>query len=352
MIITKGDKRVFSFGTDMEQTLISVIIPIYNVEKYLEKCIESVIAQTYKNIEIILVDDGSPDGCGLICDEFAQKDSRIKVIHKENGGLSDARNAGLDITSGEYVMFVDSDDYISCQMCSKLYRALTENDADLSACNFLCVDEDGREIAEMNKEMSITDEVLSGREILENRLMRHDGWYWVISWNKLYKKTLFDKARFKAGKQHEDEFIAHEILSQCERASGVSDAMYYYVQRGDSIMGKGFTVKNLDAVEALFNRADMFIRLGFGADATYRVISFAVVDKMYVSFKYLDYRKAENRDCYKRCCERYGKVKREFIGTGIPLRYKIALTAHSVIMRCALGIAAAVPVYKILQKIL
>lgn len=334
----------------MEQNLISVIIPIYKVEKYLRKCIDSVMAQAYKNIEIILVDDGSPDGCGLICDEYAQKDSRIKVIHKENGGLSDARNAGLDIASGEYVMFVDSDDYISEKMCDKLYWALTENNADVSVCNFLHVDEDGREIAEMNNDMLIEDEVLSGREILENRLINN--WHWVISWNKLYKRTLFDNVRFKVGKQHEDEFIIHEILSQCERVAGVSDAMYYYVQRGDSIMGKGFTVKKLDAAEAFFNRAELFISLGFSAEATYSVILFAVVEKMYVSFKYLDYRKTENRDRYKRCCEHYGRVVRNFISSGIPFRYKAALTAHSVIMRCAGGVAAVVPVYKILQKIL
>lgn len=120
----------------MKEDLISIIVPVYKVENYLSKCLDSMICQTYKNIEIILVDDGSPDNSGKICDDYAKKDSRIKVIHKENGGLSDARNAGLKIATGKYIGFVDSDDYISVEMYEKLYNQAKKEDADIACCNY------------------------------------------------------------------------------------------------------------------------------------------------------------------------------------------------------------------------
>ena len=127
----------------MKNLLVSVIVPIYNVEKYLRKCVDSILNQTYKNLEIILVDDGSPDNCGNICDEYALSDSRIRIIHKKNGGLSDARNAGLDIARGNYILFVDSDDYIDETMVEKLYEALEKEKAEMSLCSFVYVNDDG-----------------------------------------------------------------------------------------------------------------------------------------------------------------------------------------------------------------
>ena len=123
----------------MEKPLISIIIPVYKVEKYLEKCIKSVLDQTYKNLQIILVDDGSPDNCGNICDNYAKIDNRIEVIHKANGGLSEARNVGLKVARGEYIGFVDSDDYVSNEMFENLYNTLISNDVDVSICNFYTV---------------------------------------------------------------------------------------------------------------------------------------------------------------------------------------------------------------------
>ena len=117
------------------KSLVSVIVPIYKVEKYLNKCVDSIINQSYKNLEIILVDDGSPDKCGEICDKYAEKDSRVKVIHKENGGLSDARNAGIDIAKGDYLLFVDSDDWITSNICEVLIKNANDNLSDIIACN-------------------------------------------------------------------------------------------------------------------------------------------------------------------------------------------------------------------------
>ena len=125
-------------------SLISVIVPIYNVEKYLDRCVESIINQTYKNLEIILVDDGSPDNCTQMCDDYAKKDSRIRVVHKENGGLSDARNAGMEVATGEYVSFIDSDDYISLDFYETLFQTMIDNDSDIVECSVVKFYENGK----------------------------------------------------------------------------------------------------------------------------------------------------------------------------------------------------------------
>lgn len=146
--------------------LISVIVPVYKVERYLCRCVDSIIAQTYTNLQIILVDDGSPDGSGAICDDYAAKDPRITVIHKENGGLSDARNAGLGAARGSYIGFVDSDDYISVDMYEKLYKAIVACNADMSVCNFRYVDENGNNMEERNNALPVKDEVIDGMTAL------------------------------------------------------------------------------------------------------------------------------------------------------------------------------------------
>ena len=147
--------------------MISVIVPVYNVEKYLRQCLDSVLAQTYRELEIILVDDGSTDGSGAICDEYATRDSRIKVVHQQNGGLSSARNAGLDLATGEYVAFVDSDDYIHETMLELLYQALVENNADTVICNFERVDEKG-DVISVRSLQPLANGVVSMEEALEN----------------------------------------------------------------------------------------------------------------------------------------------------------------------------------------
>ena len=144
--------------------LISIIIPVYNVEKYLDKCINSVLMQTYKNIEILLINDGSTDSSGQICESYAKKDSRIKVIHKENGGLSDARNVGIEHSTGSYIMFVDSDDYIDCNMASVLYNLLNSTNSDMAICNCTKVDE---EYNMLTTPSSVTDEIILGKKALD-----------------------------------------------------------------------------------------------------------------------------------------------------------------------------------------
>ena len=235
-----------------DQPLISIIVPIYNVEKYIKKCIESILAQTYTNLELILVDDGSPDRCPVICDEFAERDNRIVVIHKKNGGLSDARNAGLDIAQGKFIGFVDGDDYIAPQMYEILFDALFKNDADMSICNYVKVNEQYELIAEKNRILPIKDACVSPDEFMHEYTGKY-GWFYVVAWNKLYRKTLFDNLRYPKGKQHEDEFLIHRIVYKCHKIVCVNQPFYYYVEREGSIMSQ-FNVKNLDLGEALIDQ--------------------------------------------------------------------------------------------------
>jgi len=231
-----------------ENEIISVIIPIYNVERYLDKCIRSVVEQTYKNLEIILVDDGSPDQCGTICDKWAEKDKRIRVIHKTNGGLSDARNAGLDAATGAYIGFVDSDDYIHPQMYQRLYEELAEYSADLAICGFDRVDVYSNQV--IRNENMPSEGLIGKKEALLNICRKVT---YMVVWNKLYRRELFDNLRFKYGKISEDIFIMYELIHRCVHILSVPENYYYYVQTPNSIMRSDKTVAHLDAVEAYYN---------------------------------------------------------------------------------------------------
>lgn len=210
--------------------LVSVIIPIYNVEPYLRRCINSVINQTYTNLEIILVDDGSPDGCPAICDEYVQKDNRIKVIHKKNGGLSDARNAGLKIAKGKYITFIDSDDWISPLYIDVLSKNLEANQADISIVENL-VTQDDTNATDINTNRT---QVMSSKEAL-HQLFKYNKISFAVSWGKLYKKELFTNIEFPIGKFHEDEFTTYKLFYSARKIVWNSHPLYYYFQRGNSI---------------------------------------------------------------------------------------------------------------------
>ncbi|MBQ3396194.1 MAG: glycosyltransferase, partial [Synergistaceae bacterium] len=269
--------------------LISVIVPVYKVEKYLNRCINSIVNQTYWNLEIILVDDGSPDNCPLICDEWSKKDKRIRVLHKRNGGLSSARNAGLDIAKGEYISFIDSDDFILPEMFEELYRLMIENDADLGMSGYLYVDEnglpvqdtryiyvdkDGLPIQNKNNTKDEVVDVFSGEEALRdfitlNLRVSHDmyrGVCYIVAWNKLYKSHIFRNLRFFYQSPCEDDAAVHHILGECRRLAATNRKLYMYTQREDSIMGnlrKGFDVELMTGMLfALNDRYDYLIGKG------------------------------------------------------------------------------------------
>ncbi len=231
--------------------LVSIIIPIYKVEKYLNKCINSIVNQTYSNIEIILIDDGSPDRCPFICDEWGKKDSRIKVLHKKNGGLSDARNFGIEQCKGDYIVFIDSDDYIEKNMIETLYLAITEDKSDIAICDYQIV-EKGKNLLHKfsNKRFIVKDNKF-------DYLYNEYSCVTVVAWNKIYKREIFEKIRYPFGKIHEDEFIICDILQKANIISYVLEPLYYYVQRENSIMNK-ISLNRFDIVEALDKRINFF----------------------------------------------------------------------------------------------
>lgn len=223
--------------------MISVIVPVYNVEKYLERCVKSIAAQTYKDLEILLIDDGSTDKSGKMCDDFQQTDSRIKAFHKQNGGLSDARNYGIEHSAGEFISFVDSDDYIDGKMLETLHRLITENDADLAVCSAMDVFE-GKEVTQV-------------KEIKEFNLNKVESYKYMLrgdgipsACNKLYKRQTVGDVRFPVGKLYEDGFFTPQILKRVEKTAVTSKPMYYYFRRADSITTKPFRKGDLDVIEA------------------------------------------------------------------------------------------------------
>lgn len=235
--------------------LVSIIIPIYKVETYLDRCVQSVVNQTYKNLEIILVDDGSPDNCPALCDEWAKKDSRIKVIHKKNGGLSDARNHGLDAANGKYISFIDSDDYVAEHMVEKLYNTIKADKSDMAITNYLCFDDEGSEFSYENK-LPIPDDIIDKNEAFK-KLFGDYHWHYVIACCKLYKSFLFDNFRFPYGKLHEDLHTTHLVFDKCKLISLVHEPLYFYYQNSNSIT-HSYSIKRLDAVDAYISRFDFF----------------------------------------------------------------------------------------------
>lgn len=227
---------------------ISVIVPVYKVEPYLDKCVSSIVNQTYTNLEIILVDDGSPDNCPAMCDAWAEKDSRIRVIHKTNGGLSDARNAGMTVATGELMAFVDSDDWIAPDMYEYLYQRLTEDNSDIAACGVQLMWENGT-MRMLTREGSC---VLNREEAM--KAIIQESWLKQPVWYKLYKTDLIRDILFPMGKCHEDVFWSYQAVGSAKKVSVSDHVGYYYLQRGGSIMGAGYSLKRLDAVEAKVQR--------------------------------------------------------------------------------------------------
>ena len=238
--------------------LISVIIPVYNVEKYLRRCLDSVIAQTYQNLEIICVDDGSIDESGRICDQYAVRDARIKVIHQENQGRSAARNKGLDAAEGEYIAFVDSDDYILEDMYKKMLDKLLNYNVDLCVCQWQYEFSDGRQVV---KKKNIDPTIYGCKTSLEFARFLYRGNYEngvvVAAWNKLYRRALLDKIRFE-GRIHEDEAFSGRIMAKNISVYVMEEQFYVYAQNGDSLTNKPFSANKFFFLDALAERRELF----------------------------------------------------------------------------------------------
>ncbi len=238
-------------------SLISIIIPIFNTEKYLTRCIDSVLNQTYKNIEILLIDDGASDNSPTMCDNYALNDSRVRVFHNSNGGLSDARNFGIEKSTGEYLVFVDSDDYISSSMIEILYNQIILDNSDISISSFNYVSPDGSIMDLKADDKVISNEVITTLMAYDRLCGPHKTIY-IVAWNKLYKKQLFDNIKYPLSKQHEDLMVAHLLYEKCASISCINLPLYNYVQHHESIMGKGFNIKHLDMAEAYLIHTEFF----------------------------------------------------------------------------------------------
>ena len=247
-IVSSQNIRDIIHFENMYSPLISIIVPIYNVEMYLSKCVDSICAQTYTNLEIILVDDGSPDNCGKMCDEYAAKDSRIKVIHKENGGLSDARNVAIDVAQGEYLTFVDSDDYISYSYVADLYNIIKQYQADISV-NTYCAFRDG--MLPRPKHCGGENFVFSGLQATE--AMFYQRLFDTTAWGKMYKASLFENIRYPKGLLYEDLPTTYKLLLKADKVAYSNNESYYYRLRSNSIQWSIISPQKLNSALALID---------------------------------------------------------------------------------------------------
>ena len=323
----------------MSFPLISVVVPIYKVENYLERCITSIVNQTYKNLEVILVDDGSPDKCPDICDEWEQKDSRIKVIHKKNGGLSDARNAGLKLAKGELISFIDSDDWINLRFFETLYEVMIQENSDIVQCNYRALE---KQIAEdeidshlLNISSFTNEEALS--MLIDNDRLRQ------VVWNKLYKKEIID-LDFKKGYINEDEFWTYRIFSNASVISYVDVVLYYYFQRMDSIINQDYSLKRLHGIDALVERYE-FISHKYPNIKTKAANSVycACIYACQMSMKYLKEEDKESAKAYIRPIAKRFRIKGNEL-KNLPFKQRLWMRLSNISffgtckIRCALGV--------------
>ena len=251
--------------------LISIIVPIYKVEQYLERCVDSIINQTYQNLQIILVDDGSPDNCGLICDRYAENDSRITVIHKPNGGLSDARNCGLDKAIGDYIFFIDADDWIPIDALENLFMRFSMYCVDIVAGSSVDVVDNNGKCEHKRYSVSLgTEQLLDKHEAMKDNLMY--GW---AAWNKLYRSELFKDIRFPKGIINEDEAILTHVIDKCTMIAKVGIPTYYYYLRENSITTSDFSERKMDWYNNCKNNYNYIIsnHPNLKAEAEYRLIN-------------------------------------------------------------------------------
>ncbi|MCI7380919.1 MAG: glycosyltransferase [Hungatella hathewayi] len=307
---------------------VSIIIPVYNVEQYLERCLETVVNQSYKGLEIILVDDGSTDSSGKICDKYKELDERIVCIHKENGGLSSARNAGVNIATGEYFVFVDSDDWVSIRMVETLTKALQKNNSDIVCCEFYNVSDSTLAVSDFSSnERKLTKE----EAILE--LIN-----WKIrdyAWNKIYNSALFDGVRFPVGRNYEDMATTYKLFDKANSVYVIPDCLYYYYFRENSIAN----ISNFDKL--LKNKYDALIsyyeRVFYFRDKNSR--AFELCCKKYIerafsflNFYYGDYRQKNHTDweleTTKGIKEIYALTPNLDLGRGLKLKVKLLNTTN------------------------
>lgn len=232
----------------MKQINVSVIVPVYNVEKWAGRCLKSLVNQDFENFEIIVVDDGSTDNSKKICRYFSNKYKKIKFYSKKNGGLSDARNYGLKVAKGKYVVFVDSDDFVKPNYISSLYNNLKETNSTMAICGFYLTDEKGKELSDFpisrTLNIPLDKKIISGKELIRY-LYNESGWVDIPAWNKIYPKNIFDEFKFKKGVYFEDSALMHHLLWNIKKIAIVHIPLYSYVQRENSILNSPLNLKKI-----------------------------------------------------------------------------------------------------------
>lgn len=240
--------------------LVSIVVPVYNVERYLRECIDSILGQTYSHIEVIIVNDGSTDGSPALCDQYKQSDSRVTVIHKENGGLSSARNAGLGVMSGEYITFVDSDDWVDLHYIEHHVRCAVQGDDTITWARYRIVSEDSSILSSDSDDGDIPH-IFSQKEALrELSVVQYRNTLLPTTWGKLFRTRAFQNIRFPDGRIREDEFVAHRWIASALSLVRVNNAVYYYRQRQNSLMSSNLlhTKRCLDVLDAIADRVDFY----------------------------------------------------------------------------------------------
>ena len=264
---------------------ITVIVPVYRVEKYLRRCVDSLLAQAYQDLEIILVDDGSPDDCGGICDAYSLLDSRVRVIHKENGGLSDARNAGIAAAKGRYLTFVDSDDLVHRDLCLRLHRLAVDDAADIAVAGI----ENCYQTGHAPQHPTLEHFVCTGHEALSH-MLSSTGQIPGSACAKLYRRELFASHRFPKGKTYEDAFLLPDLMLDSGVVSVTTEPLYFYWHREDSITTEPFTQRSMDIIDAYRYTRDVVLRrcpaLRDAADFRLFWAHFVVLDRMLLTERY------------------------------------------------------------------
>lgn len=299
---------------------ISVIVPVYQVEPYLDKCVSSIVNQSYRNLEIILVDDGSPDRCPEMCDQWAKKDGRIRVIHKENGGLSDARNAGLAIATGELIGFVDSDDWINKEFFKMLYEAMVQTQTDIVACDYREIYHEEDEVLYDDKCVKLAvatpEEAIS--DMMCNRRFR------TVVWNKLYRRNLLEDNCFLVNRLHEDEFFTYQVYDRAKMLAYIDVPLYMYRQRPGSIMASSSS-GHTDVLYAYLGRIQLLERK-YPRLVLRDKINFCTTCLNLYAFSLHSANKEKNQNCIRSCRKEVHFTRNEFFACTLKEKMYVLLS--------------------------
>lgn len=247
---------------------ISIIVPVYQVENYVGQCIESIQAQTFRDFELILIDDGSRDQSGKICDRYAKEDCRIQVVHTKNKGAAAARNTGLDMANGSYIVFVDGDDYLQNNMLERLYETINGSSYDMVVCDFWNIHEDHTK----DFRLALSEETVTGWDVLAHLKNQRNYGVWTIVWNKIYKGTLLKKMRFPEGRYFEDEFFSNKLYLKCGQIHIIPDALCIHRVLSSSTMNTQKMENYLDLIDALKQRICIYLKFDLPAEETYKIL--------------------------------------------------------------------------------